>query len=108
MITTASGALEYVLNVGRKTTVYDMFFVCCELDTALGRHVITDRAYKRAGKHIKKLLGEHYTLNSWVYFHYPDARSLKAINPRKYKERMLATRLAWIEDMIKWHKANGD
>ena len=108
MITTASGALEYVLERGKIHYSIGSFFVCNSLDLAADYRWTTDAARNRAKQHIHKLLGGRTTLNRWVRDHCDEANELWQSDQGAYWKKMHETRLAWIEDMIKWHKANGD
>ena len=107
MITTASGALRYVLDVHTGVHIGELY-PCDALSVAKTCGVISDTAAQRAKARINELLGTHATLGDWVIEHSPDAAALKCADTTKFYKSLHSAWVAWIEDMIKWHQANGD
>jgi len=56
-------------------------------------------------RRIEKLLGDYcWTYEQWVAAHYPDLHPYWA---RNFVKKLQATRLAWMDDMIAYWKAQG-
>ena len=76
-------------------------FICHAVDQV----VAGKKAKRRVKKHIGDLLYPSTTLEGWLETHYP--RPSKIPYCRSF-DRMRITRLAWIDDMIRYFERKGD
>ncbi len=90
-------------------------FICLAAADAAGYY---DNAYNQAWlkttaavsldqvlSHIRRLLNGCFTLNSWLSLHHPELVKTPDgcfIENDNYKQKMRETRLAWIDDMIRY------
>ncbi len=81
------------------------FEFVCHAVSKVARTGADLKAVRRVENRIKLLLGPHFTLDSWLKEHHQE---LLKVSHSEYFKKTRLTRLAWIDDMIKYFEGKGD
>jgi hypothetical protein len=79
-------------------------YICSVVDRVCPNNKKAQCARDKVVNHIQRLLGRHYTLGRWLQ----EKGFVPPNNIDNYDPRMIATRLAWLDDMIQYFETKGD